>query len=167
MGFLLWEIRVAFPGESQLRQIRATQPRVHAGCFSVSIVHRTLTWTTGSLTCAQMKMHAIAHGCTDTVTESELDVDSEGKISCRTAESNLRQGRAGPVALPTELHPHPQHQFPHKSSGQNLLKGRGEEGRRETKDSTCITLFLLLLLLVFSLFLFFVFSFFCYSQSQT
>ena len=29
---------------------------------SVSIVHRTLTWTTGSLTCAQMLMHAIAHG---------------------------------------------------------------------------------------------------------
>ena len=26
MGFLPWEIRVAFPGESQLRQSRATQP---------------------------------------------------------------------------------------------------------------------------------------------
>ena len=50
-----------FPGESQLRQSRATQPTVHAGCFSVSIIHRTLTWTTGSLTCAQMLMHAIAH----------------------------------------------------------------------------------------------------------
>ena len=35
---------------------------VHAGCFSVSIIHRTLTWTTGSFTCAQMLMHAIAHG---------------------------------------------------------------------------------------------------------
>ena len=35
-----------FPGESQL-----SQPPVHAGCFSVSIIHRTLTWTTGSLTC--------------------------------------------------------------------------------------------------------------------
>ena len=38
MGFLPWEIRVAFPGESQLRQGRASQPTVHAGCFSVSII---------------------------------------------------------------------------------------------------------------------------------
>ena len=62
VGFLPWEIRVAFPGESQLRQSRSTQPTVHAGCFSVSIIHRTLTWTTGSLTCAQVLMHAFAHG---------------------------------------------------------------------------------------------------------
>ena len=61
MGFLPWEIRVAFPGESQQRQSRTTQPKVHAGCFSVSIIHRTLTWTTGSLTYAQLLMHAIAH----------------------------------------------------------------------------------------------------------
>ena len=45
-GFLPWGIRVAFPGESQLGQSRATQPTVHAGCFSVSVLHRTLTWTT-------------------------------------------------------------------------------------------------------------------------
>ena len=31
MGFLPWEIRVAFPGESQLQQSHATQPVVHAG----------------------------------------------------------------------------------------------------------------------------------------
>ena len=61
VGFLLWVIRDAFPGKSQLRQSRATQPTVHAGCFSVSITHRTLTWTTGSLMCAQVEMHAIAH----------------------------------------------------------------------------------------------------------
>ena len=60
-GFLPWEILTAFPGESQLRQSHATQPRVHAGCFSVSIIHQTLTWTTASLRCAQMLMHAIAH----------------------------------------------------------------------------------------------------------
>ena len=53
-GFLLCEIQVAFSGESQLQQSRATQPTVHAGCFSVSIIHQTLTWTMGSLTCAQM-----------------------------------------------------------------------------------------------------------------
>ena len=43
-----------FPRESQLRQCRATQPRVHGGCFNVSIIHRTLTWTTETLTCVQM-----------------------------------------------------------------------------------------------------------------
>ena len=31
MEFLPWEIQAAFPGESQVRQSRTTQPRVHAG----------------------------------------------------------------------------------------------------------------------------------------
>ena len=62
IGFPSWEIGVAFPGESQLRQSHAIQAKVHAGCFSVFIIHRTLTWTTESLTYAQMLMHAIAHG---------------------------------------------------------------------------------------------------------
>ena len=48
-GFLPWEIQVAFPWKSQLWQSRATQPTAHAGCFSVSIIHQTLTWTTRSL----------------------------------------------------------------------------------------------------------------------
>ena len=39
----------------------ATKPTVHAGCLSVSITHQTLTWITGSLTCAQILMHAIAY----------------------------------------------------------------------------------------------------------
>ena len=62
MQILPWEIRAFFPRKSQLRQSRATQPTVHSGCFSVSITHRTLTWTIWSSTCAQMLMHAIAHG---------------------------------------------------------------------------------------------------------
>ena len=46
----------------------------------------------GFLTCAQMLMHAIAHGgCTDTVRESALKVDSGRKIPCRTGDSNPRQ----------------------------------------------------------------------------
>ena len=84
MGFLPWEIWVAFPGESQLRQGRATQPTVHAGCFSVFIIHRTLTWTTRSLTCAHMLMHANARGDVQThVRESAVKVDSGRKIPCR------------------------------------------------------------------------------------
>ena len=98
IGFLSLEIRVAFPGESQLRQSRASQPTVHAGRFSVSIIHRTLTWPTGFLTCAHMQMLAIVHGgCTDTVRESALKVDARRKFPCRTGKSSLPQRRAGPT----------------------------------------------------------------------
>ena len=60
-GIFPREIRVAFPGESQLRQSRATQPAMHAGCFGVSIIHQTLTGTKESLTCAQMLMYVIVY----------------------------------------------------------------------------------------------------------
>ena len=109
LGFLLSETRVNFPGESHLRQNRATRPTVHAGCFSVSIIHRTLTWTTGSLKCAQMLTHAIAHcGCTDTVRESALKVDPKtSPFPHRGIEPASAVCRSD--AVPTELHlPHPQ-----------------------------------------------------------
>ena len=35
---------------------------VHAGYLCVAKIHQILTWTTGSLTCVQMLMHAIAQG---------------------------------------------------------------------------------------------------------
>ena len=55
---------VARPCHSRLSQGKscATQPTVHAGCFNVSIIHGTLTWTTGSLACAQVLLYATAHG---------------------------------------------------------------------------------------------------------
>ena len=66
--------------------------------FSVSLIHRTPTWTIGSLTCAKTLMHAIAHGgCTDTVRESALKADSGRKIPCLTRELHLRRLRAGPM----------------------------------------------------------------------
>ena len=71
LGFILWESQVVFPGESQLRQSSDTQPTVHVWCFSVSVIHRTLTWTTGSLTCTQMSMHMIAHRGVWTPEESQ------------------------------------------------------------------------------------------------
>ena len=108
IGFLPREIWVAFPGESQLRQSRATQPTVHAGSFSVSIIQRTLTWTTGSLTCAQILMHAIAHGGVRThVRQSALKADSGRKIPCHTGESNLRQQHAGPMLYQLSYIPTP------------------------------------------------------------
>ena len=96
------------PGENQPRQSRAAQPTVHAGCFSVSKIHRTLTWTTGSLMCAQILMHAIAHRSVRTHTiESALKVGSGRKISCRTGESSLPQRRAGPTLYQLSYIPAP------------------------------------------------------------
>ena len=63
------KIRLLFPGKASCDS-RATQPTVHAGRLSVSIIHRTLTWTTGSLTCSQMLVHAIAHESVRTPWES-------------------------------------------------------------------------------------------------
>ena len=77
----------------------ATESRYPTYCACwVSIIQRTLTWTTGSLTCAQMLMHAIAHWDVRThVSESALKVDSGRKIPRRTGESNLRQRLDGPM----------------------------------------------------------------------
>ena len=47
------------------------------------------------VTCAQMLMHATAHGgCEDIVRESALEADSGRKIPFRTGDSNPRQYRA-------------------------------------------------------------------------
>ena len=62
--FLPREIRVAFPKESQLQQSRATQPsliKAQAGSFRVSIIHRTLTCTTGALTCVRDPSYACVY----------------------------------------------------------------------------------------------------------
>ena len=87
-----------FHRESQLRQIRATQPILHVGCFSVSIIHQTLTWTKESLTCTHMLKHVIAHRGVQTLArKSALKVDSGKKISCCTGKSNLHKRCAGPM----------------------------------------------------------------------
>ena len=101
MGFLPWEIRVALPRG----QCHATQPTVHAGCFSVSIAHRPLTRTTGSLTCEQILIHATAHGSVRT--PYALKVDSGRKIPCRIEESNLRQRCASPMLCQLSYIPAP------------------------------------------------------------
>ena len=43
---------------------------VRAGHVSVAIIHRTLTWTTWSLSCAHMLMHAVVRGGVRTPKES-------------------------------------------------------------------------------------------------
>ena len=46
-------------------------------------------------------------GCTDTVEESALKVDSGREIPCRTGESNLRRQRAGPMLYQLSYIPTP------------------------------------------------------------
>ena len=84
------------PTESQLRQNCTAQSTMHSRCFTVFIIRRTLTSTTGSLKCVQMFIHAIAlcaQGCNSVCGESY----SGRKFPCRTGKSNLRQQRAGPA----------------------------------------------------------------------
>ena len=107
LGFLPWETCVVFPLEKASCDRCATWPVVPAGCFGVSITYHTLTWTTGSLTCAQVLIHAITPRCTDTTRESALKADSGRKIPCRTEVSNLTSAACRSDALPTELHPNP------------------------------------------------------------
>ena len=64
-----WEIRASVPGESQLQQSRATQRTVHAGCLSVSLIHRTQTWRTVHRRC-YLKILRIAYD--DHVTNEEV-----------------------------------------------------------------------------------------------
>ena len=76
------ETQAAFPKESQLQQCCATQPELIIKCmlgsFHVSVIHQTLTWTIGSLTCVR------DHSCVcvytwglGTQTESRHIFDSE------------------------------------------------------------------------------------------
>ena len=91
MGFLSWEIWVPFPGESQLQQSCATLSRVHAGCFSVSMICWTLIWTTWSVNvCTDVNARDCAQGW-QTLWESLHQKLTLGKIPCHTGESNLCQ----------------------------------------------------------------------------
>ena len=78
------------------------------------MIHRTLTWTTGSLTRAQMLIHAIAQGVggrgTYTVRESALIIDPERKKEKTTtlAAPGNRLCVSGVLVrlCTTELYPH-------------------------------------------------------------
>ena len=83
----------------------ATQPMVHAGCFSIFIIHRTPTWTTGSLTCMQMLMHVIAQGGAHTIREFAPKVDSWGKNPLPHWRTEPVSAECQPITLPTKLHP--------------------------------------------------------------
>ena len=75
--FLPWKIWVAFargkPAATESRYPTLGNCKVHAGCFCASIIHRTLTWTTGSLMC----IHYIcdhSYACVYTLITSQHNV---------------------------------------------------------------------------------------------
>ena len=96
LEFLPWEIRVAFPGESQLRQSRATQPTVHAGSVFPNPPNSGMDYRISNVR-TDVNACDCTPGCTDIVRESALKVDSGRKIPCRTWDWNLPQQRAGPT----------------------------------------------------------------------
>ena len=85
---------------------RAALPTANSACgISVCPNKGMGCQCSGSLTCAEMLIHAIAHGgYTGTVRESALKVDPGRKIPSCTGESNLPQCLD---TLPAELHPRP------------------------------------------------------------
>ena len=88
MGFL----------ESQLRQSRATQPGVHAGCFSVSMIHANSDMDYGIFNVrTDVNACDCARGCTDAVRESALKVDSGRKNPLMHREIDLHRRRDGPM----------------------------------------------------------------------
>ena len=108
IGFLPCEIRVAFPGESQLRQSRATQLTVSCWVFwclrnppNSDINYGIFNVRTDVNACD------CTRGCTDTSRESALKVDSGRKIAFRTGESNPRRRRAGPMLYQLSYSPTP------------------------------------------------------------
>ena len=73
-----------FQKESQLQQSRAIQTlinyKVHAGSFRVSVIHRTLTWTTSSLTCVRDHYYACVN-TRGTPTASQHNMFHLGKFA--------------------------------------------------------------------------------------
>ena len=63
---------------------------VHAGYVCVAIIHRTLTWTTGSLTCAQMLMYAVAQGVVQAPKESPHSKLTLGRKSLAASGNRTR-----------------------------------------------------------------------------
>ena len=105
MGFFPWEIRVAFPGESQLRQGRATQPYGCVLCVLVFNLPNSDMDNRIFNVRTVVKACDCARRCTDTVRESALKVDSGRKTSCRIGDSNLRRRRAGPMLYQLSYNP--------------------------------------------------------------
>ena len=95
MGFLPWEIQVAFPRESQLRQSR--YPTYHA-CWVFKCFHNP---PVSDMDYRTSSMHIDVNACDCTrgvrthVRECALKFYSGRKIPCHIGESNVHQRRDG------------------------------------------------------------------------
>ena len=103
MGFLTSEIWAAFPGESQLQQSCATQPMVHARCFSHNSPNSDMDYRIFNM---HTDVNAQQGECVDTVcicTESKLwEKIPMPQLGIEPVSAACRSN-----ILPTELHPHP------------------------------------------------------------
>ena len=88
---LLRDICVTLPGKAQ--QLQEQRYPFLSVCAVFSCIRQWYDCQCSVfLTSAQMLMHATSHeGCTDTVRQSALEVDSGRKIPCLTWDTNVRQ----------------------------------------------------------------------------
>ena len=97
------------PGKASCDRVALPNLLCMLGVFSVSVIHQTLTWTTGSLTCTQMLMHAIAHGGGDIRTpwESLHWKLTVGEKSPAAPGNRTCVGGVAVQCSTNELHPQP------------------------------------------------------------
>ena len=86
------------------RKSRSSYPvlQVHAGSFRVSVIHRTLTWTTWALTCVRVVIlvHVYTHGgCMGTSTASQHNIILTRKNSHKCFLCSWRVSNLGSVDL--------------------------------------------------------------------
>ena len=101
MGYSLKGSSGCFLRGSQLRQSRATQPTVHGGWFSVSMIHRTVIWT----------VYRISNECTDAhghlkrvhwkLTLAEKSLAVPGNRTCVSGAVPVRCSTNGATFQPT------------------------------------------------------------------
>ena len=108
--FLHEKFGLLSPGKANCDRSALPNRRCMPDVFNVSTIRRTLIWTKGSLSCAQILMHVIAHrGVRTHVRESAAKVDSGRKKKNPSPHGGIEPASAAcrSDALPTELHPHP------------------------------------------------------------
>ena len=93
MAIFPWEIQVTFPiyiygnpAVTVSHYLTLIKYKVHAGSFRISVIHRTLTWTTGSLTCVHDRSCACVYtrglGTLTACQHNIFDFEKLTNVSC-------------------------------------------------------------------------------------
>ena len=106
--------------------IPSSEVQVHAGYVRVSIIHRTLTWTTGSLTCVHGLSYACVYtrGWVGTPTASQHNLFDSQNLSFSCAPDGVRtldHCISSPTLLPVSQPVTPEGEL-------NALEGQEEYG---------------------------------------